>query len=55
MPSGVLGEVVESKSSKWKKGDRVVSYAHWSEEFVVDEGAAQPAPSVEGQSESIAL
>ncbi|GAA5958389.1 hypothetical protein JCM3765_007861 [Sporobolomyces pararoseus] len=55
MPSGVLGEVVESKSSKWKNGDRVVSYAHWSEEFVVDEGAAQPAPSVEGQSESIAL
>ncbi|GAA5877116.1 hypothetical protein JCM16303_006172 [Sporobolomyces ruberrimus] len=55
MPSGVLGEVIESKSQKWKTGDRVVSYASWTEVFVVDEGAAQPAPSVEGQSDSIAL
>ncbi|GAA5844977.1 hypothetical protein JCM5353_005301 [Sporobolomyces roseus] len=55
MPSGTLGEVIESKSQKWKKGDRVVSYSSWSEIYVVDESAAQPAPSVEGQSDSIAL
>jgi len=55
MPSGTLGEVIETKSQKWKKGDRVVSYSSWSEIYVVDEGAAQPAPSVEGQSDSIAL
>ncbi|GAA5923138.1 MDR family NADP-dependent oxidoreductase [Sporobolomyces koalae] len=55
MPSGVLGEVIESKSSKWKNGDKVVAYAHWSEIFVVGEGEAQPAPHVDGQSDSIAL
>ncbi|GAA6012606.1 hypothetical protein JCM11491_005451 [Sporobolomyces phaffii] len=55
MPAGVLGEVIESKSDKWKQGDRCVSYSSWTEVFVIDEGAAQPAPAVEGQSESISL
>ncbi|GAA6060225.1 hypothetical protein JCM10212_002304 [Sporobolomyces blumeae] len=55
MPAGVLGEVIESKSSKWKTGDKVISWSGWTEIAVVNEAAVQPAPSVEGQSDSIAL
>ena len=43
-----LGEVVESKSSSYKKGDWVLSSTGWSEYAIIPAKQAQPAPDLPG-------
>lgn len=55
--AGILGEVVASKSQKYKKGDRLTAGGVWAEYAVVKDDAfgVYPAASIEGQSEFISL
>jgi NADPH-dependent curcumin reductase CurA len=55
MNSGLLGEIIETKSDQWKVGDRCITYATWSEILVLDGATVHPAPFIEGESESIGL
>jgi len=55
MPSGFLGRVLKSKSSKWQEGALVNGFASWSEYITVNEHAVFPARQIEGYSDSIAL
>ena len=43
-----LGEVIESKSSTYKKGDWVLSSTGWSEYAIIPAKQAQPAPDLPG-------
>lgn len=43
MPSGFLGRVLKSKSSKWQEGALVNGFASWSEYITVNEHAVFPA------------
>ncbi|GAA5859567.1 hypothetical protein JCM8547_006144 [Rhodosporidiobolus lusitaniae] len=55
MPSGILGEVIATKSSKFEKGALVSSFGGWSEYVVLSEQAVMPARRVEGLPESAAI
>ncbi|GAA5906133.1 hypothetical protein JCM5296_000105 [Sporobolomyces johnsonii] len=55
MSSALMGEVVATKATKWKEGDKAVALASWSEYVIVDANGLQPAVQIEGQSESISL
>jgi NADPH-dependent curcumin reductase CurA len=50
MRSGILGEVLESKSSKFKVGDMVMEFhlASWSEKVVLDTANVLPASPLPG-------
>lgn len=48
MHSRGLAEVVESKSSNFKKGDTVIASTGWSEYAVLSAKALQPAPELPG-------
>ncbi|GAA5898657.1 hypothetical protein JCM6882_000888 [Rhodosporidiobolus microsporus] len=55
MPSGLLGKVLASKSSKFSEGALVTGFGSWSEFLVMNEAALQPARQIKGLPESAAI
>ncbi|QIW97540.1 hypothetical protein AMS68_003058 [Peltaster fructicola] len=48
MRARALGEVIESKSDDYKKGDHVLATTGWTEYAIVDAKTSQPAPELPG-------
>ncbi|BGP12606.1 hypothetical protein JCM10213_008743 [Rhodosporidiobolus nylandii] len=55
MPSGFLGKVIATKSSKFAEGALVTGFGSWSEYLVLNEAGIQPAREVKGLPESAAI
>jgi NADPH-dependent curcumin reductase CurA len=50
-----IGQVVASKSSKWKAGDLAVATMGWKEYSVWNEHKIRPVPTIPGHSPTLAL